>query len=1015
MTRFDKLVRRFFHGSLCVIALATLPASAQIQEPPPPTCNFDSTVPAQVRWEGSTERLGDIVLTCTGGAPWVAGHPIGTANIIVTPSVALTNRVFPDGTADVLLLIDEPFPASPFPVNEVGSQGNSGPQKLCVADLNSNCSLTGTGGVTNPYKNTRNVFQGTIQTANGVNWVEFFGVPLDDPGAGKQRVIRIANLRCEMREAVNGGTVFAYVSISGSGAFQIPQTAVTLASVQPGVAAGPNCTYDQSSHLVGCPSSANQINVAVSEGFSSSFKTAVASSLDQTSGGTALKPARKLGGGTIEEQNIPGANYFTESGLTITAVPASYTGSGIGEASHGTWLTVTLTNIPAGVRITAPGVVAGGVNSPNLLLYRVNIPSGGWQFDPAFYATAPLDALLVDTTGASPPDSAFVVYEVVGDDPALTESINIPLAVTAAEGVSTAAISSMVTLSPTPELPVDTGAGNDWRAPSDVYPIPRFYTSLRPVLTSGLQFTGIFAPGQPLTAEYTITNPAAGTIVLTELDLWCVRSNNSIIGDDVRLNITLGPWQSYHYTNTWTFPAGANRCAVTYLANLGAEGSTIPGSFDGFLVNIPGPVSLVVNAVGGGTVSVDPSSADGTYLSGTRVCLTATPNAGWVFGFWSGATVDSSNCLTVTADTTVTANFLCTGCFSIDQPSLYFGATNSGAVVTAPQKVQVTASPGASWSVSSSKSYIVVSPTSGTGSGSFTVSIQRTTLPSPSTQQGTITVTAPAASNSPQTVQVSVKVMNDSSTGSPFGSFDTPANNTTGISGSVAVTGWALDNIGVQTVQIWRNPIGSEPTGSNGLIYIGDATFVPGARPDVQSAYPSSPLNNRAGWGYLMLTNGLPNNGSPTGLGNGTYVLHAIATSIDGKTFELGTKTINCDNGDATIPFGAIDTPGQGETVSGTIVNFGWALTPQPYSIPTDGSTITVTVDGVTLGHPVYNQYRSDIATGFPGYANANGAVGYFSIDTTTLSNGIHTIGWLVYDNNGKGAGIGSRFFWVQN
>ena len=422
-----------------------------------------------------------------------------------------------------------------------------------------------------------------------------------------------------------------------------------------------------------------------------------------------------------------------------------------------------------------------------------------------------------------------------------------------------------------------------------------------------------------------------------------------------------------------------------------------------------------VSPAGAGSVAISPPSSTGTYSPGTRVCLTAIPASGWAFSSWSGATLDSSNCFSITVNTTVTASFHCATCFTLDQQKQYFGATNSGAVVTPPQKVQVTASPGVSWSVSSNQPYLVVSPTSGTGSGSFTVSIQSTTLPSPSTQQGTITVTAPSASNSPQTVQVSVKVVNSSATGSPFGSFDTPANNTTGISGSIAVTGWALDNIGVQTVQIWRNPIGSEPTASNGLVYIGDATFVPGARPDVQSAYASYPLNNRAGWGYLMLTNGLPNNGGSAGTGNGTYVLHAIATSIDGKTFELGTKTITCDNGDATIPFGAIDTPGQGETVSGTIVNFGWALTPQPYSIPTDGSTITVTVDGVTLGHPVYNQYRSDIATGFPGYANANGAVGYFSIDTTTLSNGIHTIGWLVYDNDGKGAGIGSRFFWVQN
>jgi len=229
------------------------------------------------------------------------------------------------------------------------------------------------------------------------------------------------------------------------------------------------------------------------------------------------------------------------------------------------------------------------------------------------------------------------------------------------------------------------------------------------------------------------------------------------------------------------------------------------------------------------------------------------------------------------------------------------------------------------------------------------------------------------------------------------------------------VTGWALDTIDVQKVQIWRDPVGGETPTSNGLIYIGDATFVAGARPDVQALYPNYPLNNIAGWGYMMLTNGLPNNGGAPGTGNGTYKLHAIATSIDGNTVEIGTKTITCDNADASTPFGTIDTPGQGATVSGTIINFGWALTQQPYTIPTDGSTLWVTVDGQYLGHPVYNNYRSDIATDFPGYNNSNGAVGYYYLDTTTLSNGMHNIGWLVTDNAGRTNGVGSRFFWVLN
>jgi hypothetical protein len=72
-------------------------------------------------------------------------------------------------------------------------------------------------------------------------------------------------------------------------------------------------------------------------------------------------------------------------------------------------------------------------------------------------------------------------------------------------------------------------------------------------------------------------------------------------------------------------------------------------------------------------------------------------------------------------------------------------------------------------------------------------------------------------------------------------------------------------------------------------------------------------------------------------------------------------------------------------------------------------------VDGVNLGHPTFNQFRPDIANLFPGLCNSNGAVGYFYIDTTKLSNGVHTIAWVVFDNRPQGEGIGSRYFNVLN
>ncbi|NIM17494.1 MAG: DUF1565 domain-containing protein, partial [Candidatus Aminicenantes bacterium] len=92
----------------------------------------------------------------------------------------------------------------------------------------------------------------------------------------------------------------------------------------------------------------------------------------------------------------------------------------------------------------------------------------------------------------------------------------------------------------------------------------------------------------------------------------------------------------------------------------------------------------------------------------------------------------------------------------------------------------------------------------------------------------------------------------------PFGQFDTPAHGST-VRSSVPVTGWALDNVAVTSVKIYRDPVSGEG-GSN--IYIGDAVLVEGARPDVEAAFPDYPNNSRAGWGYMMLTNFLPNNGN---------------------------------------------------------------------------------------------------------------------------------------------------------
>ena len=345
----------------------------------------------------------------------------------------------------------------------------------------------------------------------------------------------------------------------------------------------------------------------------------------------------------------------------------------------------------------------------------------------------------------------------------------------------------------------------------------------------------------------------------------------------------------------------------------------------------------------------------------------------------------------------------------VNRSGLFFGGTNNGALVSAPQKFAVTFTAGsASWSVTSNAPWLSLTPASGTGARTVTATVNPGAYPNGSVRTGTITVTAPGVANSPLTIPVQLAI-HGAPTG-PGGVMETPLNNSTGVVGAIAVTGWAVDDIGVKEVTLWRNPVAGESVSSaNGLVFVGKAAMVDGARPDVDARF-ASPFDYQAGWGYLLLTNMLPSRG------NGTFTVHAFATDVEGRTTLIGSRTITCDNANATKPFGTIDTPEQGATVSGSAyVNFGWALGAQNNVIPTNGSTITVFIDGVPVGRPQYGFQRSDIETLFPGHANTSSAVGFYVIDTTKLSNGVHTIAWGVADAAGNSQGIGSRFFTVLN
>ena len=333
----------------------------------------------------------------------------------------------------------------------------------------------------------------------------------------------------------------------------------------------------------------------------------------------------------------------------------------------------------------------------------------------------------------------------------------------------------------------------------------------------------------------------------------------------------------------------------------------------------------------------------------------------------------------------------------LSRTHLYFGA--SGGAVTGAQTFSINndGTGPLQWNITSTTGWLDFTPVNGTDSGIVTVEVDSTGL-APGTYQGSVIISAPGALNTPREVAITLTVYPANSTSAPFGDYATPVQGSV-VSSSVPVTGWVLDDIEVVGVKIY-----------NGPDFIGDAILVEGARPDVEQAYPGYPQNYRAGWGYMMLTHFLPNGG------NGTYTIYAKATDTEGNQVTLGSKTIVVDNAHAVKPFGALDTPTQGGIATGSnFINWGWALTPQSNTIPINGSTINVYVDGVNLGHPKYNIYRADIAALFPGYANSNGAAGYFALDTTAYSNDVHTIQWTATDSGGNFDGIGSRYFSIRN
>ncbi len=339
---------------------------------------------------------------------------------------------------------------------------------------------------------------------------------------------------------------------------------------------------------------------------------------------------------------------------------------------------------------------------------------------------------------------------------------------------------------------------------------------------------------------------------------------------------------------------------------------------------------VTVSFSNGGGEALTDSSGDYSLTVDYDFSGTATPSkAGYAF---SPATRSYTNVITNQTSQDYLAVEVVSPEISLSVTLLNFGATTSG--VKTPDESFLIFNTGGGvldWSVTENAGWLTFSEVSvtsipptgvsevitGNGDAVINVSVDPADLiarEEPYT--AIITVSSVNASNLAQAINVFLKVSEEGEDSAPFGVFDTPADGLT-VSGSIPVTGWALDDIEVTKVVIKRDPDPDDPVaaiGSDGLIYIGDAVFVNGSRTDVEALYQEYPLNDRAGWGYMMLTYGLPRQG------NGTFTLYAFADDASGHRVLLGIKQITSDNANRVKPFGSIDTPGQGAVISGNYV-----------------------------------------------------------------------------------------------
>ena len=457
-------IRRCFATAVLIFSLGlAVPVMAQL---PPMACNTLANTPL-VRGDGYTERIGDVLIVCTGGVPTASGNFVPTANITLSLNTHITSKVTAATASnavlfnEALLIVDEPntvsFGQVQHPILNCGQtnaldDGILGPG-VCSIVSTGDPKFTNDGSPGHP-----NVFQGRIVNGSDFTAIQFVGVPIDPPGVAPTpfvatRTFRITNLRVDATgcPASTICTILATVNVSSPVVGLIATTSVGI--LRPGIL----------SQVLSTGEIQTPATVRVTAGFPAALKARNISFLVGDHSGTPgnLPNANTVGTnypGDIA-QNIPNAlyQYFAEGGFQwqndsvngppfpnppfgfggspvpdlgnpLFSIGAGGLNTGIqdaGTVNAGTRIALSFSNIPSDYFVRIPNVIyfhPNGDTATNLgVMVLTNTDSAG---------AGPFSRVLAGADGTAVVNAGLAVYEVLYADPNSIGYADIPCTLT---------------------------------------------------------------------------------------------------------------------------------------------------------------------------------------------------------------------------------------------------------------------------------------------------------------------------------------------------------------------------------------------------------------------------------------------------------------------------------------------------------------------------------------------------------------------------------------------------------